>query len=598
MGGPHKAEYSRGGRGVLSLVGCFMRDLLAVAGVVVLAVCLGVTAAYLSVDLTPPGLDLIRPPKPAIAAQLKLEEHQSSIQAEASECKYCVAVADLAQRFARHAKSARQQADALRETISLEHKEIARQDELLKAERSADGAEAAAAALTSWASRCKSEDFCRAPAKRVAAAACNPSSSSSVASAFQLAAAVKRAANGCAAASCPSIDCQSSAALRSDVQYVERALFSAGGRFSTQSSGRSASQLPVGASTLSSEIKRVSDEAIYISKMLPLMLENATANAGAGQLPKLASGMVDERAISAAQLASVMEHAAEIAGNPKTDLRSEAAWRLKSLAANLAQLGKETEMQEGGSINWRVATDALGAALVDVARLEAMVARASDANAKGAGCDPSAPAAAQQLREAAAMLDLCRMRSACASRTINTAAPSKSFLQAIARGQGAAERLIVQEVGSPELVQVAEGEVAQPIQLVRAQYGVCTKAAELREASAIAPAAAQAVAQGMTPSVQPAAGPVAPQDLVTGAVNSAIQVSAPGASEESSVIEVAAPPVESTGMDDAMPAAAPAAGAAPAPVATPAFSGNLLSPSTPSFVGADGRPLNSAPAGN
>ena len=67
MGGPHKAEYSRGGRGVSSLVGCFMRDLLAVAGVVVLAVCLGVTAAYLSVDLTPPGLDLIRPPKPAVA---------------------------------------------------------------------------------------------------------------------------------------------------------------------------------------------------------------------------------------------------------------------------------------------------------------------------------------------------------------------------------------------------------------------------------------------------------------------------------------------------------------------------------------------------
>lgn len=569
-----------------------MRDLLAVFGVVVMAVCLGVTAAYLSVDLTPPGLDLIRPPKPAVAAQLKLEEHQSSIQAAASECKYCVAVADLAQRFARHAKSARQQADALRETIALEHKEAVRQDELLKAERSADGAEAAAASLTSWASRCKSEDFCRVPMKRVATAACNSTSSASVAAAFQLASAVKRAANGCAAASCPSIDCQSSASLRSDVQYVERALFSAGGRFAPQSSGRNASSLPVGASTLSAEVKRVSDEAIYISKMLPLMLESATANAGSGQLPKLASGMVDERAISAAQLATVMEHAAEIAGNAKTDLRSEAAWRLKSLAANLAQLGTETEMRDGASINWRVATDALGAALVDVARLEAMVARSADAAGNGAGCDASAPVAAQQLREAAAMLDLCRMRSACASRTINAASPSKSFTQAISRGQGSAERLIVQEVGSPDLVQVSEGEITQPIQMVRAQYGVCTKAAELREASAVAPAAALAVAQGVTPSVQSVAGPIAPQDLVTGAVNSAIQVSAPAAEEEPAMIEAAAPPVETTGTDDVIPAAAPA------PAATSPFSGNLLSPSTPSFVGADGRPAGSGPSGH
>ena len=569
-----------------------MRDLLAVAGVVVLAVCLGVTAAYLSVDLTPPGLDLIRPPKPAVAAQLKLEEHQSSIQAAASECKYCVAVADLAQRFARHAKSARQQADALRETIALEHKEASRQDELLKAERSADGAEAAAASLTSWASRCKSEDFCRVPVTRVATAACNPSSSASVASALELASAVKRAANGCAAASCPSIDCQSSASLRSDVQYVERALFSAGGRFSAQSSGRSAGRLPVGASTLAAEIKRVSDEAIYISKMLPLMLESATANAGSGQLPKLASGMVDERAVSAAQLATVMEHAAEIAGNAKTDLRSEAAWRLKSLASNLAQLGAETEVGDGASINWRVATNALGASLVDVARLEAMVARSSDGAGNGAGCDASAPAAAQQLREAAAMLDLCRMRSACASRNINAAMQPKSFSQAVARGQSSAERLIVQEVGAPDMVQVSEGEVTQPIQQVRAQYGVCTKAAELREASALAPAAALAVAQGVTPSVQSVAGPIAPQDLVTGAVNSAIQVSAPTAGEGPAMIEAAAPPAEVAVTDDVIPAAAPA------PVEAPTFSGNLLSPATPAFVGADGRPANAGPPGH
>jgi hypothetical protein len=375
------------------------------------------------------------------------------------------------------------------------------------------------------------------------------------------------------------------------VQHVERALFSAGGRFAPQSSGRNASSLSVGASTLSAEVKRVSDDAIYISKMLPLLLESA--NAGSGQWPKLASGLVDERAISAAQLATVMVHAAEIAGNAKTDLRGEAAWRLKSLAANLAQLGTETEMRDGASINWRVATDALGAALVDVARLEAMVARSSDAFSNGAGCDAKAPVAAQQLREAAAMLDLCRMRSACASRTINTATPSKSFSQAISRGQGAAERLIVQEVGSPDLVQVSDTNLTQPIQMVRAQYGVCTRAAELREASAAAPAAAMAVAQGATPSIQPAAGPIAPQDLVTGAVNSAIQVSAPAAAEEPAMVEASAPPADASGAyDDVIPASSPA------PSAAPTFSGDLLSPASPTFVGANGQPMNGGSSGH
>jgi hypothetical protein len=325
--------------------------------------------------------------------------------------------------------------------------------------------------------------------------------------------------------------------------------------------------------------------------MLPLLLESA--NAGSGQWPKLASGLVDERAISAAQLATVMVHAAEIAGNAKTDLRGEAAWRLKSLAANLAQLGTETEMRDGASINWRVATDALGAALVDVARLEAMVARSSDAFSNGAGCDAKAPVAAQQLREAAAMLDLCRMRSACASRTINTATPSKSFSQAISRGQGAAERLIVQEVGSPDLVQVSDTNLTQPIQMVRAQYGVCTRAAELREASAAAPAAAMAVAQGATPSIQPAAGPIAPQDLVTGAVNSAIQVSAPAAAEEPAMVEASAPPADASGAyDDVIPASSPA------PSAAPTFSGDLLSPASPTFVGANGQPMNGGSSGH
>lgn len=598
MGGPHKPSKRLGDRGVLSLVGSFMRDVLAIIGVIICAVCIGVTSAYLSVDLTPPGLDLIRPPKPAIAAQLKLEEHQNNVQAEASECKYCVAVAELAQTFAKHAKNARQQATSLRESIVFDKAADARQDQLKKAERSADGAEAAAAALTSWASRCKSEDFCRAPVRRAASSACSGNSVTSVAAASSLAAAVRRAASGCAAASCPSVDCQASASIRSDAQYVERALVMAGGRFGTQVTGKAVGDLPVGASTLSSEVKRVADEAIYVTKMLPLLISSSTANGANGQLPKLASGMVDERAVSAAQLASVMEHAAEISGLGRNDLRNEAAWRLKSLAANLASLGKETQAVESGTMNWRAATDSLGAALIDVARMQAMLDRASDVSASGAGCDSTAPAVAQQLREAVAMLDLCRMRSACASKGSSlTNASLSNVPQMAARAQSAAERMTVQEVGSPDVVDASDSsETASPIELLRTQYGVCTKAAELREASVAAPAAAQAVAEGIAPAVQPVAAPLAPQDLVSGAINSALTVSAPAAPRDPVVVETAAPAPAAPAADEVIPTAAPAAGAQ-----QPAFSGNMLT-RDPSLVGSDGQAvgtsMSAAPRGH
>jgi len=571
-----------------------MRDVLAILGVIILAVCFGVTAAYLSVDLTPPGLDLIRPPKPAVMARLRLEEHQTNIQAEASECKYCVAVAELAQTFARHAKSAREQATSLRETIALDRQGASRDDELKKAERSADGAEAAAAVLTGWASRCKSEDFCRA-ASRQTASACTQGAPASVSAALSLAAAVRHAASGCAAAACPSIDCRASASLSSDAQFVERALASAGGRFNRQVSGATASSLPVGASTLSAEVKRVSDETIYVTKMLPLMLDNSTTIAPNGQLPKLASDMFDERAVAAAQLAGVMEHAAEINGTSNQDLRNEASWRLKSLAADLALLGQQTQSVERGNINWRVATDSLGAALVDVARLQAMMDRASDASGAG-GCEASAPAAAQQLREAMAMLDLCRMRSACSNRTEGVFGATRvSPEQVAARAQSVADHLIVQELNSSDLVEASDSNATvRPIDELRGRYGVCTKAAELREATVAAPLAAQAVAEGIAPAVQTVGNAVAPQDLVTGAVNSAIQVSAPAAAREPSVVEAAAPAVAPAAtQDDVIPAAAPAPGArsAAAPVEqaapsepVPSFTGNLLTSPSAAFV--------------
>lgn len=556
-----------------------MRDVLAVCGVVVLAVCLGVTAAYLSVDFTPPGLDLIRPMKPEMAARMEVQERQNSIRADASGCKYCVTVASLAQRFARHARNLRQQADALRRTISVERKEAVRQGELLQAERSADSAEAAAAALTSWASRCRSEDFCRPAAKPVALQGCSAEQASSVSAAYELVASLKRAAAACTSASCPQVDCQATTSLRSEAVAVERGLTSLAGGRTLMPKATPIGSLPVGPATFSAEVKRVGDDANYISRMLPVLLEAAASHVQRAQLPRLAGGLVDDRAVNAAQLATVMEHAAEIAGNARNDLRSEAAWRLKALATSLGQLGRETETRDVVSINWRAAADYLGAALLDVARLQAMVDRTAGGSAAGTPCDATAPEAAQQLRHAIAMLDLCRMRSACTSRGGGAVSKPGDLAGAVQRAQQILASLETRDVRAPSLVDVAADATPRPIDVVRTQYGVCTKAAELREASTMAPATASAVAEGVAPTVQPAVNPVAPQDLVSGAASAAVQVSAPVAQSTPTLVEAAAPAPEKPSPGESLEVSAPASD-------TPMFSGSLLTPGgSPALAG-------------
>ena len=398
-----------------------MRDLLAVAGVILLALSLGGAAAYMSVDLTPPGLELIRPPKPAVVERIKREETQRSVQAEASGCKYCTAVADLAKTFSRRAKTARTHAAALRAALvqvsDETHQAEDRALELKAADAAAIQADAAASVLTGWASRCVAEDMCKIPPVRMAASACATSGDPRSAAAVLIAMTVRNAAQTCASGSCPSIDCTASAGLQSDMGQIENALNMAGGRASVAAGQANAAQLPVGSSTLKAELKRVADEAGYVTKMVPLLLDDSKARmAGDRQLPKLAPEMVDARAVSVAQLSVVMEQAVAVSDSPDSDPRREAAWRLKSLSAHMAALGRDAQHLSGARAvaNWKLVADSLGGALLDLARLQAMLDRVSKPAA--AECDGSVAAAAQQLREASAMLDLCRMRSACIGR--------------------------------------------------------------------------------------------------------------------------------------------------------------------------------------
>ncbi|MCE9523866.1 MAG: hypothetical protein K8S25_15725 [Alphaproteobacteria bacterium] len=529
-----------------------MRDLLAVAGVIVLALCLGGTAAYMSVDLTPPGLELIRPPKPAVVAKMKRDAEIRTVQAEAGGCKYCAGVADLAKTFTRRADSARRHALALREAmpqISDETSQAAgRELELKTADASATEAEAAAAVLTGWASRCMADDICKIPA-RSSAAACATQGDPRSASALLIALSVRNAAQACASASCPSVDCQATAGLQSDLGQIDHALDEVGGRVSAVAGKTNAALLPVGASTLKGELKRVADEAGYVTKMLPLLLDDSKPkSASEKMLPKLAPEMVDERAVSTAQLAVVMEQAAAVSDTPESDPRREAAWRLKSLAANMAALGRDAHglSSSRSTTGWEQVSDSLGGALMDLARLQAMLDRVSKPATAAADCDGSAAAAAQQLREASAMLDLCRLRSACVGR--NGAprvmkAATGDLNATFERAQHTADALIVNEIGEQTVVQVADGATEPKAIDVLRSRGVCRRAGEMREASAAAPVVAQAVAEAATaPALMPTVGILAPQDVVAGAVDVALNEPAPveSVAPAETIVDVAA----------------------------------------------------------
>lgn len=581
-----------------------MRDVLAIASVIVVAVGLGGVAAYLSVDFTPPGLDLIRPPAPAVAERIEAQEKQRTIQAEASECTYCSTVADLAKNFSRRAEAARRHASALEDALSNSDtaESNARHDELKSARVAATNAEEAAAVLTGWASRCKAEDFCKVSPVKVAAAKCAAPDDARVGVALLTALTVQKAAQSCATASCPSVDCRSTASLRSDMARVVHALDGMGGRMSIAAGQTAPAQLPVGASTFKAELSRIDDEASYVTKMLPLLLDSSKGKAGQDQLPKLASDMIDERAVSAAQLATVMEQAANVS-DLKADPREEAAWRLKSLSANLAALGKGMS-GEASSLKWSKVADTVGATLADLARLQAMVDRVSKDRQAVAGCDGSVATAVQKLREASAMLDLCRMRSACVGRggSGSVVQASQGKLDVIMeRANTAAQALVVNEIESGDVVQVgAADQELQTIDVLRSQ-GVCRRAGELREATTIVPVVTQAVVETAMPqTLTPATGgAVAPQDLVAGAVEAAVEApgtvnptgGAEGLVDAATQFSNATPRVKPRGMGaedaDLLQAAAPQT---PAASSTPAFSSGGLG-----FGDGEGGPVRAVP---
>ena len=526
-----QGEYPKRGR--------FMRDLLAVASVILLALGLGGAAAYLSSDSAPSAFEWAREAPVLSTITASFEASHPAPRPHATRCKYCSDMAELADTFARRGGAARRHAEALQAAMSATADgQSARTPmtiaELNAARQAATRAESAAAILRDWSSRCAGEDFCRAKPQPLKAAACVSQEDAHTAAALLIAAAVKRSAQTCASASCPAVDCGKTASLRSDVAAVSASLAGLGGPVRMAPGQSPPSQLAVGPSNVESELTRVGDEAVYVIKMAPFLLDGKAVAAKPGlQLPKLAPEMVNERAEAAAQLASVMVQSATIAPASR-DLRPEAAWRLRSLAVNLAAFGQESERSNGGAnatgANWERLAQSLGGSLLDLARLHAMLDRArGDAPVPGSGCDGTVADAAQQMREAVAMLDLCRMRSACSRgqdgrRDANATSALQTLLP---RAQGEAAEFSVSDVGEQEVVPVVDRGQPKLIDMLRSQ-GVCRRAQYLREASAIAPAAAASVAQALTPpTTAPVVNAITPQALVASTADAVVNAATP-----------------------------------------------------------------------
>ena len=95
-----------------------MRDLLAVASVILLALGLGGAAAYLSSEVTPSAFEWARETPVISTITASFEPSRPAAKPRAGDCKFCTDIAELSDTFARRADAARRHAEALQAAMS------------------------------------------------------------------------------------------------------------------------------------------------------------------------------------------------------------------------------------------------------------------------------------------------------------------------------------------------------------------------------------------------------------------------------------------------------------------------------------------------
>jgi hypothetical protein len=140
------------------------------------------------------------------------------------------------------------------------------------------------------------------------------------------------------------------------------------------------------------------------------------------------------------------------------------------------------------------------------------------------------------------MLDHCRMRAACVGKgdgASTTKASIGDIEEVFSRATATAQGLVANEIGET-VIPAADAPEPSLLEVLRNQ-GVCRKAAELIQASTATPMVTQAVASSVPAAVAPSTGTMSPQDIVAGAVQSALNTPSTADASAPQVVPASAP---------------------------------------------------------
>lgn len=411
------------------------QELTIIAVVIVLAVGAGALLRFLGEDSARMfawvGSFLANNSSPSLSSKL------SSFDAEepVGGCRHCVVLNEIHRKFERRARASEHHSKslelALQQTDDAKMRAV-KQAELTLARINVAQAKEAVRTLGAYAASCESQPFCKLTTASAPSGCLALTDDTSVLEpALTLTATVKSYAMSCAANACPSVSCAKAEELRSQLGAVSGALRILGTPIAPAAGIVEPKNTPVGASTLHDELKHIADETAYAARLFPMMLEpqkdkpQALSDTKTQRLPAMAPEMIAEEARVLQDMASDMVTASSLLPIAY-DARKEAAWRLKALSISLSDVGRWADAivnANKGSVPlaepkpeiWTHLVDAWGRALVDLAQVSALQQRLADDRLAAGGCDGTMARAAQESREALALLDLCRLRAACPS---------------------------------------------------------------------------------------------------------------------------------------------------------------------------------------
>lgn len=463
------------------------RDMMWAGLAVAAFVGLGAFLTFMSADATRlfqsiSAVFFNRPAPSAIAQKPKTAQ-----PAGVKGCKYCQTLRKIHQDFTNKALGAKSIQDAAVKTTRGQPSQGTGKTEFAAASDRFERFSAAAAALEPFLAACEQESFCQpgyVSAKGPAACQETADDAGLRGPAVGMATVARDVALACIAQECPSVDCGQVGELRQDLVEAAGAMGVLGEPVAVSKGQPKLTDLPVGAATLSGEIAKSIKEVEYIAQLYPSLIERheATTIERASQMPAMVADLATRQNEQLRSVADVMAQASVVtpAG---LDARREAAWRMKSLSLSVAEAGRMSahDLLNGpeGKAYRTALSQNWGAALVDLAALTALADRVAAQDGVASGCNGQTASTAQSVRDAAALLDICRARAACPvglsprkwEAIANHDSARAALSELIPRAQAAGD-VLAATLGPPPSVATGANELAQAAAVLNAG-GVC-----------------------------------------------------------------------------------------------------------------------------